>query len=685
MPLGERQPEAKVYALPALRGLVLDLPQFSRPAGTFQVLDNFELTRRGVVRKFRGIEQLVGVVYDTPITSMLSYLRGGARRIYGLAQSGTLYNLLTGEEVADVGVSLGIETRMLTFDGKDGADTVQYVLLLGGAGQRIRRWDPAKPDAPAVVGCSAPATPVTIDYAFAVVTGSVDALVTPYVQILVSRQYRVTYWNPTLRHDSSPSPVTDASTFSPSTFDTKAYLPNPPLIHGFQLRISSATPTVGEGYTHMRLWATRDGGEEFFLVTDRLGMNADSAWPLTYLASHDSVLDGVVFGKDSNNSFLGSVSLINRAVYPPSTPPGVPTVNPELSADDIFVSQDVTYVEPAPTDTQHDPPPPAVWGTVYQNRLFLVDAENPAKLVFSEAADFNSFPADNFIVMLTPDGQGINTVESQFASLIVGRSASMSRITGVDFIDFTITHLDAQLGVLGRRLMANLGGALYFLSQEGLERFAMDAPDLVSHSIDPLIQQLLPNIGNYGILAPDSKRSILMLAGKLDTDAVIVLMNTAGQISAEDEFPFSLLRLDVGQQVTALSELLFPSDETEVIVALDNKRVYKMYAGNNPISAQAVTNPDPQDDYHSDKVFHVLRVEPPSGAASDLTGFQVRWSVDGGEFSPLRPLQRYNRVGVRGRTIRLGFTHITGVELGAEDVPMLGDMYIEYVTMDEGR
>lgn len=714
MPLGERQPEPKVYAARGLFGLELDAPEHVRPVGSFQLLENFELTRAGTIRKFRGIEQIAEVVYDTPIVAVISYKGSAARKIYGLAQSGKMYDLVAGTLAVDFGVSFGAEARIVVYEGPandvgggSGQAVHQYLLVFGNAGQPPYRWDPEGEVSifntnPAQIGVDPPTTDLMMDYAFVVSAEHLGINTTPYIQPLIAKQFQWTFYNRALNHDSSPSPVGPISVFTPQSYvqiiEPVTYQIEDAIV-GIQLRVDLTDPTIAtaqaRGYHEIRLWETRDGSEEFYLVTDfsNYTPGAEATIPIALLIIEGGrILLGANRAQDGNQDFFApdgsliSTPYVNTNLYNPTDIGGLPPGGIVPFERSSRLMYDPELVDFAPLDGQNDPPADVIWGTVYQNRLVLIDAATPSKLVFSKSGEFSSFPSDNFITMLVPSGEPLTAVETEFASLMMGRAGSLSRMTGVDFQDFAVTSVDAQVGIIARRLVAAMAGRLYFVSRRGIEYFMMDMPQLIGERIDPLIERLQQNLSQYGVMAVDAQRGNLMLAGTLDSDVLMVVMDSvlAGG-GDEGPSPFSTFRIHEGQSVTAMSELIYVNEQEEMVLALNNKRVYLMHKGNSQVSAQAITNPIPQDDYQSDKTFQILRMEPPTGNEDDFRDFQFRYSVDGRDFSPLRPLRRYNRIGARGRTIRFGFTHFMPVALDVDDVPMLGDMYLEYTRMDEGR
>lgn len=127
------------------------------------------------------------------------------------------------------------------------------------------------------------------------------------------RFYTWTYYNPNTLHDSSPAPATgplkvlglDASPVGLQQLNgsltpvlttpggsAKAFRSYQSVY--LEIPTAALTPTFGDGYTHIRVWGTKDGGSNFFLVTQlydnngNLISNGDGSVPVSRLTALQS-------------------------------------------------------------------------------------------------------------------------------------------------------------------------------------------------------------------------------------------------------------------------------------------------------------------------------------------------------------------------------------------------------------
>jgi len=139
-------------------------------------------------------------------------------------------------------------------------------------------FQPIKFDGTAVtdIGVTAPEVSLDIDDDLTIITTDVSK----GIMLNTGRYYSWTWFNPTTLHESALAPVTGTVTFFSSdpnvngSQSIKGSFLHPNLVVGYYysqigLTIPKAlvqSPAIGDGYTHVRFYATLDGGSQLFLL-----------------------------------------------------------------------------------------------------------------------------------------------------------------------------------------------------------------------------------------------------------------------------------------------------------------------------------------------------------------------------------------------------------------------------------
>lgn len=150
-------------------------------------------------------------------------------------------------------------------------------LIIIVPGYQPMKWD-SSTGTVTQVGVSAPEIPANVK------PGTISPNLDGYSPT-VGNFYAYTFFNPRTLHESSPSPITAQTQFwavdqALQASTPGSFLPVIPVIAGaktdqqrsyqqigIEVPTGSLTPAIGQGFTHLRFYRTKDGGATFFLLT----------------------------------------------------------------------------------------------------------------------------------------------------------------------------------------------------------------------------------------------------------------------------------------------------------------------------------------------------------------------------------------------------------------------------------
>jgi hypothetical protein len=529
----------------------------------------------------------------------------------GIGNLGGLFDLISGAHLGDLGGDPG-QPFVCMFPGTAfGGAAILYLL------STMKGAPPKKYDGINVtdIGVTPPIGPVAVQI-------QQSASNTNAYLMQLGIQYLWTYFNSETLHESSPSPVDNTSIITPVTNHPALATP---FITQIKLTIPTPDPAVGTGYNRIRVYRTRDGGQTFFLL------------PKVRAADGTNLSDA--------NLSIARTSGAAMVVYD-----GVTATN-NAPADDALL---VSPPGGAPAIDSHDPPPPAVWGAVYQSRYWLVK-EDLKTLVFSGIGDFQSFPIDNFFTFPKDILDEITALVALSDRLIVNGKNSARQITGTDFSDFVEVPVDMRRGSLGRRSAASDGDNIYVLTAQSLARLAFQVagPPFIGDHIKPLTDSILAAAQQSIICMDiDTPRSILVFAIK------VAGVTYNDQIILADlgrESPFSIIK-GLPTEVITVRELEFADGTLDMVFSGADGNTYRLYdssGGNGSLVAVAETQELPLVDVDIWKTFqHFVPI------GTDFANWKLAYSVDGGAtFNALRPMFTKNPIGLSGKTCIIQLTH----------------------------
>lgn len=625
----KQQPDPAI-TVDSFGGLDLQPDVLSRPPNSWAIAQNVDLFVPGSMRKVVG-PQTAFTGFPVPIWKMFNYRRdsGALLTMMGVGTNGHLYDLSTSNDIVTLGTLVN-PPWVGQFQGNEGGSVVTYLVALIQGGTPVKYENTTGVTA---VGVSEPASGITITP-----TNSATNSNAYFMQVGI--QYLWTYWNPTTLHESSPSPVTNAAIMSPTVNTPSAATPYTTQI---ALSIPTAAPSVGDGYTRIRVYRTRDGGATFFLL------------PTLYNSGGSNLLDANFSALITGNPM---------------------TVYDGVAAHSLAPAPDQLMVNPpggAPAVGANNPPPIAIWGANYQNRLWLLDA-NGLRLWFSNLGDFQSFGVFNFMDFSKDIYDSIKTMLPLSDRMIVFGRNSTRQITGTDFSDFVEVPVDMRRGIIGRNSAVNDGDNIYAFTQQSLTRlsFAQAGPPFVGDRIKPYTDTI--NSQLYSVIRTeiDTARGQMLAALPINSstynDQILVT-------DLSKESPFTILT-GFSSEILDVAELEKEGGGSkDLYISLADTSVYLLHGTSGSLSALLQTQALPLEDYDIWRVFKWF-----SMFGSDLKNWHVSWSI--GLPDPTTGDMTFttfstpiaigallgNRslpVGAGGRQIVFRFTHNTNNGVGA--------------------
>jgi len=707
--------EQKSLEVKDFRGLEVEVNELFRDEKSWSRLEGFDQIVSGSIRRVRGLTELLADrEYPGGIVAVKVYRRTpddppilvGLERRFP-PEPPKLWDLINGgpplasfpiDEVFNpspggdpfgatfMAVMPGFYTNPI-----GGTPLVINYLIITAANNRPYQWDGL--NSPTNVGTPGP------NRSLIVTALGCSSDETKGIIVNIARKYRLTFWNPITKTDSSPSPD-DAPLIGLSGELSSGITPNVsplqpppdfPYITTVLLWIIQRSADAVGGYTHGRLWVTRDGSEEFFLVKNTVVGAGPGGGPPFTEADDDGAfpllpLDTIVWDGISDPTAPGALPGLVLS----STRPFFFYPNPfGLGVGSRFPRQDFLLVDPSPLPGENDPPTIGNWGAVYQNRLWLVDNQHPYKLIFSKIENFIQYPVDNFFDIPADNYDEIITLEGQFQQLIIGKRYSTHRIIGTDFTDFVMSPIDPQVGFLSRKGIAKIQGILLFLSHQGIMQWAADNPSFYGKTIKPFIDELVnnPSLSAKSLMSSDSRRGLVVMAYPNPREEFlkpfVFLMMDVSQ-----ESPFSLFfipptedaQLQDFQEMNVMEEVELPGGERFIVLA-SMSRVWRLFFSARFCEALAETQfiPSESNGNAMRKVFRKLKVENPP---RDLVyEYWVDSDADG-HFGPF-PLRMDNFLGKIGRRIKIRFSAETTDLLA--DPSILSNLRIDYAEIGETR
>lgn len=734
------KPEVKLVAVQAVGGLEVESQERLRAPNSWRRLENWDLFVPGSVRKIEGYSlvntqgSFVNFVTGLPdeIQSIHEHRRlptdppyllclGKSGGIYVLDQSLAIHTAFAPVDYPFVAMMSGLGDGISSPSGTPNPARQILYMVVTPESVRPQKWDgiPAGPPvtAPTPLGVSAPTLPAEVKFAL-VTDGIIGApkdqldITNPVgLELLASRGYAWTYWDPKTMHESSLSPTTQDSYFVVA--DSQDALATYPQIIQIRVYLPVEAPD-NPAYTRRRLYATRDGGQTFFLVQ---GLQwTDASLNLFQADSDDSIplsVTEILDGDPALTEYVLVHKNVAWLVTPESPTPADETIQqlkpvqqlaqtqangllihngttnpnallPKFVAPSYPPTQDVVLVQPSPLEGENDPPPIAVWGAVYQNRLWLMPRDDDSKVVFSKVGDFQSFPRDNFFDFPESNYDPVKALVPSYIQMLIGKIRSITSLSGTSFLDFSTYPLDEHVGFIGHRSNVMVEGKVFYMSQQGVQVFEGNKAEFVGGPIRTITDNAsrVETLKRVQFTVHMQRGMVLCHIANVDGRDSIFIYDLSMPASPWTEITY------LPGKLGSLQTVLLPQTETEAVLFSDmNGNVYELFSGAfagvfpdnkpKPVVGTAETQFLPQDDPVSKKMFRRLYVE-----LSDYDRLEYSYSVDGVNFSNPKTLKSDNYLGVIGQQIVIRFEHDADPQ--GKDIT-LENYTVEYVSIGPAR
>lgn len=223
----------------------------------------------------------------------------------------------------------------------------------------------------------------------------------------------------------------------------------------------------------------------------------------TYVATDKPFLGGIRF--TPSNATAKTVIATGTAVYTVSDVNGTTTpIKTGLSASateyNFAQSNDVLYTcNGQDTPQQWDGTtwqavsasagysgtiPTSKFCAFHKNRLFLVDATNPTKLVYSDLGEYNKYTSTNFIFAPAPkSGDPITGLYVFQDNLVIFTRKTKYTLFGDDPGNFVLRQSSGKKGSVNQASIASDPNYIYFLSDDGVYRYNGSSDELISDNI----------------------------------------------------------------------------------------------------------------------------------------------------------------------------------------------------------
>ena len=684
----------KQFYAKALRGLELRLDPTARAVDSFRVLTNLDKTTPGAIQLTPDAENImVGpTTVGEPIVEMVSFkgMPSAPTVVIGIDRLGNLWDVEADGLLATLGIacprpfSSVVQGRWLNTVTNEIED-VNYLVYNDNTGAMWKWTTPLSSPIPFGVTMPSPVNNQGLPYVNRI-WGSADPNLGQ--QFIVGRKYRYTFYNKHTDLESSPSEDALSSDASGRflTFMRAEDIPQgAPYVTEIRLTLefgniaAEVADIRNSGYKGIKLYATRDGSDDFYLMTSYVVYEAfTGVW--RYPSAKGVIPLGspmdVFYIFDGIHTPVATDPTALFTEWPPTTPlepdnntfpntPDPPVTDPRLpNADQIMV-------ELAPLPGDNDPPEIANWGAIYQARLFLVSQKESSKLIFSRPGEFFSFPPENYIYFTADNYAPITSLGGQYQQLVVGKLNSTHRLIGSDFSNFAVTPLDPQVGIMGRRALVKIEGTLFSLGQQGLMSLASDTQTFYGEQVKPLTD-LIPQINHLEnvLMAVDSVRGqgLMTLFDDDNIDTQVLLFDYS------EESPFSLYQPQIGH-IYGLNEVELSTGE-QVVLASTELGVWKLFRGvDYTLPAVIETQLIPTDPSVKRNIFRKLYA-----TGTNIGAFDYEISYDAGQtFTYRRTLRRNNMLGVACSNIVIRFlTKLTNIQFAR-----LATLRIDYVEVGE--
>ncbi|KKL06559.1 hypothetical protein LCGC14_2594820, partial [marine sediment metagenome] len=160
-------------------------------------------------------------------------------------------------------------------------------------------------------------------------------------------------------------------------------------------------------------------------------------------------------------------------------------------ADNLYLvngTDAMVQVDNVTASTASGSPPLGTMVVEHKNMLFTAgNATNPNRLYFSAIGSATSWPATNFINIVTNDGSPITALVSLGDSLIIFKENHVYALDGASKSSFFVRRVSTEYGCAGIRAVCVAGNVVAFMDTKGPRAVLLDASDDFKDISTPLI------------------------------------------------------------------------------------------------------------------------------------------------------------------------------------------------------
>lgn len=822
--------EQKGVMIIDFQGVNVERNELVRPESSWQQLENFDLVKPGVIRKILGNKRLtIDPVAGDFIVAFRDYQKvsTGPELLVVITAGGKIYfSGMTDDPIALVaaagelfdGVTLGVMDEapfVVSLPFNEDGEQVQYIVTTIGDKGFPQKWNGLVITR---LGIANPGDLFTVPYEHSIAlpqllyndaaVGRIYHYTSPNpdqgIPVVIGKQYRASWYDPTTGHDSSLFPLhlgeyaTDFNlpqntsvTKKLGTLVTQSAAPFVMAAPMFFDNLPERTvplPAITDpqtGYTKFRIWTTKDGGPDFYLLPrlydkyGRLISDENGAVDIdgfnygfyqignTNVGNDTPIYDGfiplkpgvipplqgfwtqpfiysdtatyvVTSGGQTGNHLLVTKSAgetVDRArftVLNDSTIYAIISsvdlgggdfdweIDPPLAQSPPVGQIAILFVKPvadvdlvtlwnnsgeSPFDRVNDPPPESVWGAIYQGRLFLLGTDR-ISLYYSRIGDWEDFPPNNVFRFAHNDFDPITAIlssrqvglvsEGADQRLLIAKEQSTYQITGTSILDFQVTGMFPETGIVHKRAAIIISGTTVGLSRQGLEILQEQAPYFIGSLIKDIIDRA--NILEYGpCFALDRVNNQILLGlsfvefiTTMPTITAIISMRNPRPGQAGPLSPFATITALPGGPVGVIQECGFGLIPRMLCAGFDG-HIYQLFTGGlnvlpggdtEPINSVAISQALPQSDRELRKIFRRIRFD--GNGVNDDNGWAISFSVDNNPFTDEVRMYEECLIGLVGKQLRVKIRHDTEI-FDEDEPPQLSNMTLFYALIGEAR
>lgn len=212
-------------------------------------------------------------------------------------------------------------------------------------------------------------------------------------------------------------------------------------------------------------------------------------------------------------------------------------------------------------------PPAFNFITEYKNRIMTNDVTYPNYLRYSEVGvDAPATIGDNIFQTSEHDGDAFKSAIKILTHLFILNEFSCYSLYGYDADTFS-KSIVAPIGTVSNRSVVNVNGAVFFLSHNGVYRYAGSGVELISFGLSKISDLIDSTRFQYSCACSYKDRYWLAVSKKGSTTNDIVLVyDTISEEWEIYEYPFNINDFCV--------------DGTDLYVATNDNKIYLLDSGN---------------------------------------------------------------------------------------------------------